>query len=132
MTWSGNDTIHGGAGNDAIFGEYGADQLWGDAGADIFVAHRADMDGGVQGKFYDTVHDFNTGEGDVIDLTALIDNGSAAQASINNYVRAVSENGGTMLQVNNNDGSGWHDAMFVANHTSLDVQTLLHNGNLDV
>jgi len=128
--WSGNDNLHGGAGNDALFGEYGADNLWGDAGSDIFVAERSDMDGGYQGKFYDTVKDFNASQGDVLDLSALIDNGSAAQAAINSYVRAVNSGGGTMLQVK--DNGGWQNAMFVEGQPNLNVQDLFNQGNLDV
>jgi T1SS-143 domain-containing protein len=128
--WSGNDNLHGGAGNDALFGEYGADNLWGDAGADIFVAERSDMDGGYAGTLYDTVKDFNAAQGDVLDLSALIDNGSAAQAAINDYVRSVTQGNGSMLQVNS--GGTWKDAMFVEGQTNLNIQTLLLEGNLDV
>ncbi len=132
MTWSGNDTLHGGAGNDALFGEYGADILYGDAGADVFVADRTDFNGGYAGKFVDRVMDFNAGEGDVIDLSALISNGSAAQSAIDSYVRAVNQGADTMIQVNKNDGSGWQNAMVIANHNNMDVHALLNNGNLDV
>jgi Ca2+-binding RTX toxin-like protein len=131
LGWSGNDKLHGGTGNDVLSGEYGSDTLWGDAGADVFVAFRADFDG-TFGNFVDTVKDFNANQGDVLDLTGLIDNGSAAQAAINSYVRAVNENGGTMLQVRSNGSGAWHDAMFIDGQTDLNVQQLLNNGNLDV
>jgi len=132
MSWTGNDTLHGGAGNDALFGEYGQDVLYGGAGADIFVADRADFIGDYAGKFVDTVMDFSASEGDVIDLSALINNGSAAQTAIDSYVRTVNQGANTMIQVNNQDGSGWQNAMVIANQTNLDVHTLLNNGNLDV
>ncbi|NBX67212.1 MAG: type I secretion C-terminal target domain-containing protein [Proteobacteria bacterium] len=123
--WSGNDSLVGGSGNDALFGEQGADNLWGGSGTDVFVTDRNDL-----GTTYDTVHDFNANEGDVIDLSALIDNGSAAQSAINSYVRALNTGSDTLLQVNN--GSGWQDAILIKNHTNLNVQTLLNDGNLDV
>ncbi len=132
MSWTGNDTLHGGAGNDALFGEYGQDVLYGGAGADIFVADRADFIGDYAGKFVDTVMDFSASEGDVIDLSALINNGSAAQTAIDSYVRTVNQGANTMIQVNNQDGSGWQNAMVIANQNNLDVHTLLNNGNLDV
>ena len=130
MSWSGNDQIHGGAGNDTLIGEYGSDMLWGDSGADVFVSSRTDFNGDYLGRLYDTIMDFNAGEGDVIDLTALIDNGSAAQGAINSYVRSINSGGGSMLQVN--DAGVWRDAVYVNGQQNLDVQALLNSGNLDV
>ena len=132
MTWTGNDTLFGGAGNDVLIGEYGADTLWGGSGADVFVMDPYDFNGAYSGTHVDTIMDFSAAERDLIDLTALITNDSAAQAAINSYVRAVNQGSNTMLQVNNNDGSGWRDAVLIANHTNMDVNTLLTNGNLEV
>ncbi|MBU6234705.1 MAG: type I secretion C-terminal target domain-containing protein [Alphaproteobacteria bacterium] len=123
--WTGNDNLSGGDGNDALFGEGGADNYWGGAGTDVFVSDRTDL-----GVTFDTVHDFNAGQGDVIDLSALIDNGSAAQSAINSYVRAVNSGSDTMLQVNN--GGGWQNAMLIKGYTNMDVNQLLTEGNLDV
>lgn len=58
----GNDFLYGDAGNDTLQGSSGADTLWGGIGADTFV-YTALSDG------TDTVVDFNTGEGDRLDLT---------------------------------------------------------------
>ncbi|MFA7587834.1 MAG: cadherin, partial [Novosphingobium sp.] len=65
----GNDTILGGTGNDTITGGAGADWLSGDAGADVFnfdaIAHSR------VGLGHDTIMDFNSAEGDRIDLVGI-------------------------------------------------------------
>ena len=127
----GNDTLKGGAGNDVLYGEYGNDILYGGSGADMFVANRSDFT--KSGTLYfDTVKDFNAAEGDVIDLSALIDNPSGAQSAINSYVRAINQGNDTMLQVRSEGSGSWKNAMLIENHKDMNVQDLLHNGNLDV
>jgi len=60
---AGNDGIDGGAGNDVIDGGAGHDWLVGGAGADTFI---------FQAEFgHDEIVDFNTYEGDTLDLSAF-------------------------------------------------------------
>ncbi|HEY8963600.1 MAG TPA: type I secretion C-terminal target domain-containing protein, partial [Alphaproteobacteria bacterium] len=127
FAWTGNDTLKGGAGNDILAGEGGADILTGGSGQDVFVSHRGDL-----GTYVDRITDFDANEGDVIDLSSLIDNGSAAQGAINNYVQAVNQGGDTMIQVRANGSGAWTNAILVEGHTNMNIQTLLNNGNLDV
>uniref|UniRef100_UPI0023EEFB3A beta strand repeat-containing protein n=1 Tax=Pseudomonas sp. RIT-PI-S TaxID=3035295 RepID=UPI0023EEFB3A len=61
----GNDTLNGGAGNDILVGGTGNDTLTGGAGADTFMWVKGDTG-------TDTITDFNTKEGDVIDLSDLL------------------------------------------------------------
>ncbi|MDJ0576689.1 MAG: calcium-binding protein [Xenococcaceae cyanobacterium MO_234.B1] len=56
----GNDILIGGAGNDAINGGSGNNQLYGGSGEDTFA---------VSNNANNTIHDFNSGENDKIDLT---------------------------------------------------------------
>ena len=72
----GNDTLYGGAGRDTLEGGIGADDLQGDTGADTFKFGTDDVLSGVTSSAdasttADEVKDFNSLEGDMIDLTAL-------------------------------------------------------------
>jgi Ca2+-binding RTX toxin-like protein len=87
MGGEGNDTIYGGEGDDSLVGGAGADMLvggegndslTGNAGADTFVLGREPGHGGDDGDpetesdgITDTITDFNSLQGDVIDLQAL-------------------------------------------------------------
>lgn len=64
----GSDSLLGGNGNDSLTGGAGADSLWGGAGADTFVLS-ALSDSSAPAS--DIVWDFNAGEGDKIDLSAI-------------------------------------------------------------
>nr|WP_294168619.1 hypothetical protein [uncultured Sphingomonas sp.] len=74
---SNDDTIFGGQGNDTIIGGTHGDNLHGGTGADRFVyleqADSAPYLGPNSGV--DRIHDFNSAQGDKIDLTALAPNG---------------------------------------------------------
>lgn len=72
-----NDTIYGGAGNDTIIGGRHGDNLYGGTGADRFVYQdRADsVPFSDTGPGLDRIYDFNSADGDKIDLTALAPNG---------------------------------------------------------
>ncbi|WP_272888555.1 cadherin-like domain-containing protein, partial [Stutzerimonas stutzeri] len=62
---TGNDLLVGGAGDDILIGGLGNDQLNGGGGADTFVWKAGDMGN-------DVIKDFNTSEGDRIDLRDLL------------------------------------------------------------
>lgn len=64
MAGAGNDTLLGEGGNDTLVGGAGADSLTGGSGGDVFV-YAATNEAG------DTITDFNLGQGDRIDLSAL-------------------------------------------------------------
>lgn len=68
-----NDTISALAGNDTITGGLSADSLTGGAGADVFKYISAD-DTGITSKTRDTITDFNTKDGDKIDLSSIDSN----------------------------------------------------------
>ncbi|TPL91884.1 DUF5801 repeats-in-toxin domain-containing protein, partial [Mesorhizobium sp. B2-3-12] len=75
----GSDTLTGGAGNDLLIGGAGADTLTGGTGADTFKLDQLEL------NIKDIIADYNKGEGDQIDLTALFD--TALNPNINNYVQ---------------------------------------------
>jgi serralysin len=63
----GNDTLEGGLGNDTLIGGLGTDSLTGGGGADRFVFNNWNESG--VGNLRDVITDFNSAQGDKIDLT---------------------------------------------------------------
>jgi Ca2+-binding RTX toxin-like protein len=61
----GSDRLNAGDGNDTLRGDAGADMLTGGRGADVFVFNSLDA--------VDRVTDFKVGEGDKLDLSAILD-----------------------------------------------------------
>lgn len=66
----GNDDILGGAGDDTIYGGSGSDFLWGEAGADAFGFDFA-RESPWKARRFDVLMDFNSAEGDKIDLSGI-------------------------------------------------------------
>ncbi|RWL84227.1 MAG: type I secretion C-terminal target domain-containing protein [Mesorhizobium sp.] len=75
----GDDTLIGGNGNDLLIGGLGHDTLTGGAGADTFKLDHLEL------NIKDLITDYNKGEGDQIDLTALFD--KADNVALSNYVQ---------------------------------------------
>jgi Ca2+-binding RTX toxin-like protein len=86
----GNDYIDGGAGNDTLIGGEGDDILLGGSGADTFV-----WQAGHFGN--DVIKDFNIGQGDLIDLSELLQGESAG--TIDHFLKLVTENGTSTLLI---------------------------------
>ncbi|MFV0422948.1 type I secretion C-terminal target domain-containing protein, partial [Oleidesulfovibrio sp.] len=72
----GNDLLFGHDGNDVLTGGAGSDILTGGHGADTFVFTGDDMKAGTDS--YDYVTDYNPAEGDVLDISQLLDTHGAA------------------------------------------------------
>ena len=114
---AGNDILIGGDGNDVLIGGYGHDKLIGGAGADTFVFDQSALVDGPQ--LADLITDYNRAEGDVVDLTALLD-GIGSSQDIGDYVKVVHDTanapaGGPQDALQVNTGSGfvtvaWLDA----------------------
>lgn len=112
---AGNDRLLGGAGNDVVVGAQGADWLVGNGGADIFVFKTP---GGTSPGAPDTIVDFNSTEGDHIDLRemdanttlagdqAFVLGGSAFTGLAGELIQRIDGAGRTVLQGDiNGDGS---------------------------
>ncbi|KRB32882.1 hypothetical protein ASD99_19450 [Mesorhizobium sp. Root695] len=113
----GADTLIGGAGNDLLVGGAGSDTLTGGTGADTFRLENLDIK--------DLITDFNGGDGDKIDLTALFD---SAPANVGNF---VNYDAGTGVLSVDTSGSG-DPANFVqvaelVNHPAANTITLLYD-----
>ena len=65
-----NDDLRGGSGKDTLFGGAGQDMLRGDDGADTFAWLEGDF-AGMDGAGADRILDFDRGDGDQIDLSAI-------------------------------------------------------------
>jgi len=106
------DELVGGWENDILVAGFGEDRLTGLGGADHFV---------VRDKT--TVVDFDSNEGDVIDLSYLLQ--PRIKISIDKYIRLNADKYGTRIYIDiNGDGRGYTDAtVFLANVT-------LHNYDL--
>jgi Ca2+-binding RTX toxin-like protein len=87
----GSDNLNGGAGHDVLVGGKGNDTLTGGAGADKFVL---EPDGGV-----DTITGYDALEGDVLDLSALLDGFAGADVKVD----AVGANANVQVTQNGTD-----------------------------
>ncbi len=128
----GNDILDGGAGNDILYGEGGndilvigdgADQAYGGEGADIFALRMID-------SLIDKIHDFDAGEGDVINIADVLESYDPLSDNIADFVRLVQNGADTELQISA-DGSGtFVAAALIVGGTGADVATMISNGSL--
>ncbi|MBE2166817.1 VCBS domain-containing protein, partial [Cobetia sp. 2AS1] len=113
---SGNDTLRGGTGNDILSGGEGDDLLVGGAGNDILTGgdgadtfqwlsgHDINSEGGMA---TDTITDFSVADGDVIDLSDLLQSNEDAD-TLSSFLHFESDGeGGTNIEisVDGSDGS---------------------------
>ena len=142
----GNDTMYGGGSPDTMTGGEGADILDGGGGPDTMDGGPGDdilVGGGAGDVFHfdslegiDTITDFKPQQGDVIDISSILD-GYDANDPISNYVQlqATSEPDTYELLVNPS-GSGLDDFQVLVTlenlqHTTT-VDDLIDSGNLIV
>ncbi|MCZ4279569.1 DUF5801 domain-containing protein [Kiloniella laminariae] len=138
----GDDTLLGNGGDDILLGGAGDDILVGGTGADRFV-FKADTLGDT-----DTIKDFNTADGDVLDLGELlsgfsagVDNDATATA-LQDYLSIANDGAHTIITVDA-DGSGAGTDVTTIRLENIDllgggldqhdaIKALLDSGNLDV
>ncbi|MFZ2099082.1 MAG: type I secretion C-terminal target domain-containing protein, partial [Oricola sp.] len=112
----GNDILNGGDGDDILAGGLGSDTMTGGDGADTFVVDIDSLDLNVS----DVITDYDKAEGDVIDLSALLQSlgaGAPADASqADAVVNLVNDGVNTTIQVDDNGTT--------AGGTMVDVATL--------
>ena len=130
-TLQGGDTadfIYGNNGNDVLIGKGGADILYGGLGADTFQFEAATAFASV-----DKINDFNTGQGDKLDISAILTGYDPFTSLIHDFVSLTTSGGNTTVLVDR-DGTGTaYAAQAVATLTGvtgLDVDNMLSNGNL--
>jgi hypothetical protein len=129
---SGDDSINGGVGNNIIDGGAGSDTLFGGDGADTFIWHTGDESGSPT----DTIIDFDTAEGDVLDLSDLLD--GETSGTLENYLSFSLDSGNTVIEIDVDGVGGDVDQTIVlqgvdlvtGNTQSEIINDLVSNGNL--
>lgn len=94
-----NNVLSGSAGNDTLDGGDGSDTLTGSSGADTFVFHT-----GFTGV--DLIKDFNTLQGDVLDLSDIISAFDPLTEAITDYVQITRSGSYSMLAIDEDGLAG--------------------------
>lgn len=124
---AGNDIIYGGIGDDILIGGEGSDTLYGDQGADTFLFQKI-ADAG------DMIMDFSITDGDIINITDVLEGFDAGLDDVNDFMRLVNSGGNDVLEVNA-DGQGGDFvalAAFAGGLGGVGLADLIANGNLVV
>ncbi|PLP58341.1 hypothetical protein CYK37_15665, partial [Mesorhizobium loti] len=97
---NGNDTLHGGGGDDTLYGGAGLNDLYGEGGKDTFVIdHSALSEVGM----VDVIHDYSNADGDVVDLSELLNVALGTNVVTAGYVDYDNTTGALKVDV---DGGG--------------------------
>ena len=127
----GNDYLYGGAGDDFLSGGSGSNYLTGGAGADTFYFDATALGGSI-----DTITDFSTAQGDVIDIRDVLDGGyDPLTDNLADFVKFTGMPYSVLRMSVDLDGAGtehgWTAIADLSGLSSLpDVDTLVANGNL--
>lgn len=128
----GNDILDGGAGNDILYGEGGddilvigdgRDQAYGGEGADIFALTMVDA-------LVDKIHDFDASEGDVINISDVLESYDALSDDIADFVRLVQSGSDMELQISADGSGNFVAAALIVGGTDADVATMIANGSM--
>lgn len=123
-----DDLLHGGTGDDVLYGEDGLDTLFGGTGADTFVLEAASAFNDV-----DVVEDFNTTDGDAIDIADLLVGYNPTTSDILDFVSFANDGANSQMFVDRDGTAGTYTSAQVAlvvGVNDLAADDLLSNGNL--
>jgi Ca2+-binding RTX toxin-like protein len=139
----GGDVVRGGAGDDDLFGGPGSDELRGGGGDDLLNGGRGEdlLTGGTGsdtfqvdriGHGVDRIFGFEDGgDGDVLDLSAVIDFGGDDE--VDDFVRLNEADGNTAVEVDANGGGNNFTAVFdLVAVDGLDLANLVDDGNVQL
>lgn len=125
----GSDLLHGGIGDDILYGDAGADTIFGGLGADTFRFEAATAYSAI-----DIVKDFNVAEGDVIDLTDVLDGIYDPMSDVLADFVQFSQNGNDTAISIDRDGEGttygWTQIAVLHSVVHTDVDALVLSNNL--
>jgi serralysin len=125
---NGGDILRGGNGNDFLNGGSGADHLYGGAGNDRFYFGVTDLGTGV-----DKIFDFNTSDGDRIDLRNLLSSYTDGVDDIADFITLTESSGNTTISVDLNGATGgasFQDVLTIDNAIGLDLNALIASNNI--
>ncbi|MCC7428664.1 MAG: type I secretion C-terminal target domain-containing protein [Alphaproteobacteria bacterium] len=121
---AGNDWLYGNGGNDTLYGGAGNDNMKGMNGADTFVF---EADTATNGS--DTIHDFNTGQSDVLDLTAMLTAYDPMTDLITDFVEITDNGTHSYLKVDvDGGGDNFVQIATLLNVTGLTDEAALESG----
>ena len=124
------DTITGDSNDNILAGGDGLDTLTGGAGADTFMFDATAFNN------IDVITDFSTGDGDKIDIKALIPTFDPMTSTLSQFVYAMNDGSGNSLLEVDRDGPGttygFQTVAQINGVTGLNAATLVTNGNLIV
>jgi Ca2+-binding RTX toxin-like protein len=119
---NGEDQLRGGASDDLLNGGNGRDLLVGGGGGDLFQIDRISQ--GV-----DRILDFNSNEGDVLDLSSIVEIQSGD--GFEDFVKFTEIDSDTRVDVNpGGAGAGFTAVFKLANTSGLDLEALVDSGNV--
>jgi Ca2+-binding RTX toxin-like protein len=124
-----NDTIKGGKGDDIINGGEGSDLLYGGKGADRFTWSSDD----VGGQSIDSVFGFNAKQGDMLDISDVLQFDSASDDMLADFVRFVDADTGknATLEIREQGEGDWTSVADIARGAQLDsIENLVDDGTL--
>lgn len=137
IDFSDADVLYGGAGDDTLYGLYGDDILHGGAGADNLYGgaggDRFTFDSASAFDAIDTIQDFTIAEGDVIDISDVLD-GFTTSSSISDFARFVDSGADTVLEIDLDgtaNGVNFEAVATIIGGAGLNVSTLYGDGFVD-
>ncbi|MEX2129696.1 MAG: M10 family metallopeptidase C-terminal domain-containing protein [Xanthobacteraceae bacterium] len=119
---AGNDKVQGGGGDDRLDGGVGKDTLTGGADADTFVFK---LSGATN---FDVITDYNFEDGDVIELSALLDAGYGPTSNVSDFARLLTSGSDLRLQVDLNGSVGGQrfvDVALLQGYATADLNQVL-------
>lgn len=96
----GNDTVNASFGDDLLYGGAGNDILYGNDGADTFV-----FESGTTSGYVDTIQDFDTGEGDQIDISDFLFGYDPLTHAIEDFIQITDDGTDSLLAVDADGGA---------------------------
>lgn len=123
------DYLYGDAGDDILYGGSGHDRLTGGTGADTFVFEATTAANGS-----DTIYDFSTTDGDVLDLSAMLSVYDPLNDLLTDFVQITDNGTHSYLKVDVDgaaNGTSFVQVAYMPNVTGLTDETaLVSSGNL--
>ncbi|WP_192177306.1 DUF5801 repeats-in-toxin domain-containing protein [Mesorhizobium amorphae] len=117
--FAGADILNGGDGNDLLIGGLGQDTMTGGTGADTFKLDGLDIK--------DLIVDYNGGEGDKIDLSALFDTAPGG-ANVGDFVNYNAGTGTLSVDADGTaNGANFVEVAELVNHPAANTITLLYD-----